>query len=148
MKKFVTNEIARRHGHAVLRSPVAHCELNPIELAWSQVQGYLRRHNTTFKLADLEQLVPASFAAVLPAMWEAFCRHTESEEERFWVSDGLQEEAVEDFIIQFNVDEDETDSEGEEDPTGLPESESDSSEDERDENDELLLIQDRVIDTS
>ena len=82
-------------------------------------------------------------------MWEAFCRHTESEEERFWVADGLQEEAVEDFVVHLNVDDDETDSEGEDEPTGLPESDSDSSEDKRDEiHNEQLLIQDRVTETS
>ena len=30
---YLTNEAAKQHGHIVLRLPVAHCELNPIELA-------------------------------------------------------------------------------------------------------------------
>ena len=59
-KLFQTNDLAQRLGHIVLRSPVAHCELNPIELAWSKVKRYLKEHNQTFKLADLEELVPAA----------------------------------------------------------------------------------------
>ena len=42
-KKFVVNNLAHRKGFDVLRTPVAHCELNPIELAWAQVKGYLRK---------------------------------------------------------------------------------------------------------
>ena len=30
---YLTDEAAHKHGHTVLRLPVAHCELNPIELA-------------------------------------------------------------------------------------------------------------------
>ena len=29
-------------GHEVVRLPVAHCKLNPIEMAWSQVKGYVK----------------------------------------------------------------------------------------------------------
>ena len=35
-------------GHEVVRLPVAHCELNPIEMAWSQVKGYVKEHNKTY----------------------------------------------------------------------------------------------------
>jgi hypothetical protein len=38
---FKTDEIANLHGHEVLRTPVRHCELNPIELIWAQVKGFV-----------------------------------------------------------------------------------------------------------
>jgi hypothetical protein len=38
---FKTDKIANLHGHEVLRSPVCHCELNPIELIWAQVKGFV-----------------------------------------------------------------------------------------------------------
>ena len=38
-KLFQTNDLAQQLGHTVLRSPVAYCELNPIELAWSKSNG-------------------------------------------------------------------------------------------------------------
>ena len=33
--KYVIDEIARASGHEVVRLPVAHCTLNPIESAWA-----------------------------------------------------------------------------------------------------------------
>ena len=40
MPLYLTDEAAKQHGHTVLHLPVAHCELNPIELAW---KGYVGR---------------------------------------------------------------------------------------------------------
>ena len=37
-------------GHEVVRLPVAHCEMNPIEMAWNQVKGYARKHNKKYIL--------------------------------------------------------------------------------------------------
>ena len=36
------------HGHTVLSLLVAHCELNPIELAWASVKGYVVKHVAIF----------------------------------------------------------------------------------------------------
>jgi len=41
----LTDKAAHEHGHAVLRLPVAHCELNPIKLVWASVKGYVTKHN-------------------------------------------------------------------------------------------------------
>ncbi|XP_062518317.1 uncharacterized protein LOC134193506 [Corticium candelabrum] len=76
-KLFHTNALAQRLGHIFLQSPVAHCELKPIELAWSKVKRYLKEQNQTFKLADLEELVPAAFQSVTPEMWKSHCKHVE-----------------------------------------------------------------------
>ena len=42
---YRTDAIAHRFGHEVVRLPIAHCEFNPIELAWSVVK--LTVENTT-----------------------------------------------------------------------------------------------------
>ena len=39
--KYVIDEMAKAAGHEVVRIPPYHCELNPIELCWSQVKGYI-----------------------------------------------------------------------------------------------------------
>ena len=36
-------------GHKVVRFPGAHCELNPIEMAWSQVKGHVKRNNKSME---------------------------------------------------------------------------------------------------
>ena len=38
--------------------PVAHCELNPIELAWANVKEYIRKHNKQFTMSEIEILTP------------------------------------------------------------------------------------------
>lgn len=34
---YIIDEIARAHGHEILRLPPYHCQLNPIELIWAQI---------------------------------------------------------------------------------------------------------------
>lgn len=46
-KKFVIDEIAKNHGHEVLRLPPYHCTLNPIELVWARLKTSVRRNNVT-----------------------------------------------------------------------------------------------------
>ena len=45
---YKTDKITNLHGHEVLRIPVRHCELNPIELIWAQVKGFVAKNNTIF----------------------------------------------------------------------------------------------------
>jgi hypothetical protein len=40
---------------------VRHCELNPIELIWAQVKGFVAKNNTTFRLKDAKDLTYAAF---------------------------------------------------------------------------------------
>ena len=54
---FKTDKISNLHGHKVLRTSVRHCELNPIELIWAQVKGFVAENNTTFRLKDVKELV-------------------------------------------------------------------------------------------
>ena len=80
-------------------------------------------------------MVPQAFDSVTPEMWEAFCRHSEKEERQFWEKDGLQEEAVERFIIEVGkTDSEVEDGEGE----NATEDSDDETEDELDEQDKEL----------
>ncbi|XP_075210435.1 osiris 1 [Lycorma delicatula] len=44
-------------GHTVLRVSSYHCNLNPIELVWSQVKGFVAWNSKTFKLVDVKVLL-------------------------------------------------------------------------------------------
>ena len=132
-KRFVIDSLARHTGHTVLRLPVAHCELNPIELVWAQVKDFARKRNKTFRLADVEKLVPAAFEEVTPEHWKRCCEHAIKEEERFWRTDGLQEEAIYQFLIDLGVDDSDDDDEHE-DVEGTV-----SDDEEMDEDDRRLL---------
>ncbi|KAH9629124.1 hypothetical protein HF086_008573 [Spodoptera exigua] len=56
-KSYVVDEMAKAVGVEVLRLLPYHCELNPIELVWANVKGYVARKNTSFKMADVKKLL-------------------------------------------------------------------------------------------
>ena len=51
---YLTDEAAYTHGQTILRLLVAHCEINPIQLAWASVKGYIAKHNKTHNLPVME----------------------------------------------------------------------------------------------
>ena len=85
-------------------------ELNPIELAWAHVKGYVAKHNKTFTLNEVENLVKQGISTVTPAMWQKFCEHCERVEDAYWKRDGLVEDAVGEILIQAGDDSDESSS--------------------------------------
>ena len=110
---YLTDEVAEQHGHTVLRLPVAHCELNPIELAWASVKGYVAKQNKDFKLKDVERLTPQGFEHTTTDMWRNFCRHVIDIENRYIEQDGIVEDTVEEMRIEIGEDDDDDESEDE-----------------------------------
>jgi hypothetical protein len=66
---YKADKIANLHGHEILRTPVRHCELNPIELTWTQVKGFVAKNNTTFRLKDVKELTYAAFGQITKDVW-------------------------------------------------------------------------------
>ena len=74
-------------GHEVVRLPVAHRELNPFEMAWSQVKGHVKQNNEKyinivmdivivwclfrFTLTEVKELVYQGFKAVTSERWQS-----------------------------------------------------------------------------
>ena len=54
--KYIVDEMVCKAGHEVVRLPVAHCMLNPIELAWVHVKGHLKRNTSQFNLDEVKHL--------------------------------------------------------------------------------------------
>ena len=120
---YLTDVEAEAHGHECVRLPVAHCELNPIELAWANVKEYVRKHNKQFTMAEVERLTPTGISVTTQ------CHYTRPLEEVYtqniaeeWKTstgkeDGLIEETVEEFTIEFGVDSDNRDDSDEESGT-------------------------------
>ncbi|XP_065889075.1 uncharacterized protein [Dysidea avara] len=91
--------------HEVVRLPVAHCELNPIEMAWSQVKGHVKRNNKRFTLTEVKELVYQGFEAVTSERWQSLIKHVQEEvEDHYWEQDGLHEELLEQFLIHVSSD--------------------------------------------
>ena len=90
--------------HIVLRLPVAHCELNPIELAWGSVKGYVAKHNKTHNLPEIEQHTFDGFIYTTTDMWKIYCRHVVDIENDCFEKYGLVEDTLEEFIIEIGED--------------------------------------------
>jgi len=67
----------------VIFLPVAHPELNPIELIWAQVKGAIRRQNTDFQIARLRQLGEETMAAITPEDWAGAEKHSMEFEDKY-----------------------------------------------------------------
>ena len=100
---YLTDDAATQHGygHTVLRLPVAHCELNPIELAWASVKSYVAKHNKNFNITEIQRLTTDGFTHTTADMWRRFCRHVVDIENDYIQKDGLREDTVDEMIINI-----------------------------------------------
>lgn len=90
--KYVIDELVLQQSKTVLRLLPYHCELNPIELAWSVVKQYVRSNNKTFKLPDVKKLLVEGVDEVDSQMWKNFISHIVKEENKFWTMDDIVDE--------------------------------------------------------
>lgn len=109
--KYAVEDIAEEHGITVLRTPPYHCELNPIELIWAQVKGFVARHNTTFKMKDVKLLFDQAIKEVTPENWRKVVHHVIKEEEKMWDLDHLIDRTVDPLIITSRGDDSSSDDE-------------------------------------
>ena len=109
-RKYFIYRYVHHTGHEVVRLPVAHCTLNPIELAWAQVKGHIKANTQIFNLREVEQLAWKGFDVVTPDRWKSLIEHVKIHfEDHYWSNDGLYEELVDEFIIRVGGESDESD---------------------------------------
>ena len=90
----------------ILRLPIDHSELNPIELVWAQVKSEAARKNVTFKIKDVQILVNQALENVTPAKWAKVEKHSIRVEKEFWKIDSNGRDITERFIIDLSDDSD------------------------------------------
>ncbi|XP_022183104.1 uncharacterized protein LOC111042712 [Myzus persicae] len=119
--KYVIDELVKKQNKTILRLPPYHCELNPIELAWSIVKNHVRMKNKTFKLNDVKQLLIEGVERVDADMWKNFIKHTIEEEEKLFKMDFVVDELMaEKEPCVLNVESDDDDSDDFNDVVPLP----------------------------
>ncbi|XP_076179541.1 uncharacterized protein LOC143152859 [Ptiloglossa arizonensis] len=102
---YVIDEMARRHNKTVLRLPPYHCELNPIELIWTEIKKYITLHDTTFKFNDIKHLLVEAVNSIGPTKWKHSVQHVEEKvETMMWELDNIIENNTEPIIININED--------------------------------------------
>lgn len=92
--RYQVQRLAARFGVSVLISPVAHPDLNPIEMVWGTVKTALKRGNTTFTLTALKGLVAKEFDKITPTVWAKYEDHA-IKRENFYRGLAAAQEAVE-----------------------------------------------------
>ena len=100
-RTYVIDEMVKAGGQEVVRLPVAHCTLNPIELAWSQVKGHIKSNAHEFNLSECERLAWEGFDIVTHERWTDLVRHVRDKvEDHYWKVDGLTHHRV---ISEFTI---------------------------------------------
>jgi transposase len=61
---YIVDKYVKEAGHVVAGLSPYHCSLNPIELVWTQLKGYVARHKKSFKHYKVCQLVETGLGEV------------------------------------------------------------------------------------
>jgi transposase len=83
---YILDEIAKAHGHKIIRTPPYHPELQPIELCWGVVKNHIAR-NCDFTLATLKQQLEIGFTKVKPSTCKKLIKKIKGIEDKFWNED-------------------------------------------------------------
>ena len=82
--KFVVQALAQKFDCDILFLPVSYPELNPIEMVWGNVKGYVAKNNIHFSLAEVEQLTLERFGQIGAEEWSKCVNHCVKVEDEYF----------------------------------------------------------------
>jgi len=77
---YEVDEIAKKPGHEILRTPPYHPELQPIELCWGIVKNHIAR-NCDFTLSNLKRQLEEGFRQVNASICEKIIQKIKKKED-------------------------------------------------------------------
>ncbi|OWZ14364.1 hypothetical protein PHMEG_00012172 [Phytophthora megakarya] len=80
---YMATAIATMYKHLVYFTPPYHPELQPIELIWGNMKGWISRHPAK-TIGDLEEKVAGSKEHIKSENWNKAYRHIQKEENHFY----------------------------------------------------------------
>jgi len=83
---YAIDEIARSHGHEVIRTPPYHPELQPIETCWGVVKNHVAR-NCNFTMNNLIEQLDSGFDKVTAKTCVEIIAKVRKFEDEFWAED-------------------------------------------------------------
>ena len=83
---YEVDEMARRDGHEILRTPPYHPELQPIELCWGIVKSHITR-TCDFTLSNLRLQLEEGCTKVDGSTCVKVIRKIKEREDQFWNED-------------------------------------------------------------
>ncbi len=105
-KKYFVDELLRAKGHIVLRLPAYHCDLNAIEMLWTQMKKYIVKNNTCHLIQFIENLIHQSFNDLSPELWRKYIEHLDKVGDEYWNSDNMVDTMINELIIDFDSESD------------------------------------------
>jgi len=90
--RSLVQDLAEEFDVSIIFSPVAHPELNPIEMVWGTVKVALRYANVTFNVSRLQELVDVAFKRMSAAIWAKYWAHAISTEDYYMAMAALRVE--------------------------------------------------------
>ena len=84
--EFLIDEIARKEGHSILRTPPYHPELQPIETCWAIVKNYVAQHNDC-TMKKVLSLLEEGFGKVTKKTCQKLIKKISMQEKSFWIED-------------------------------------------------------------
>lgn len=97
---YYVDELAKQHGHQVIRLPPYHCHYSAIELIWSQVKGHVAANNKTFSLREVEKLIVEGVEKVDAEDWKKAVAHIEKEIRKASERESVLDNAIDSIIIR------------------------------------------------
>ncbi|XP_054260244.1 uncharacterized protein LOC128984900 [Macrosteles quadrilineatus] len=105
-KVYKIDELFTNNGHAVLRLPPYHPDLNPIELIWSLLKERVAKKNVNFNMDSVEQLVKDTCESITKDDWKRRCEHTKKIEEAYMELEPHIDEVTKEIIVRLGEDSD------------------------------------------
>eukprot|EP00170_Pyropia_yezoensis_P003212 contig_13440_g3219 len=103
--RYLVQDLAARFEVSILISPVAHPELNPIEMVWGTVKMAAKRGNVDFHVTPLKALVEAEFEKITAYVWARYEDNEVGVEEYYRSVDEISAEVEEAFKGEQDEDE-------------------------------------------
>ena len=76
--------------------------MNPIELIWAQVKGFVAENNTTFRLKDVKELVYGGFGRITKEVWAKAEDHVLKIEKEYGKENCIDRSEIPPIIIDFD----------------------------------------------
>ena len=88
-KKIHIDKYLEIKGHAYLRLPPYHPQLNPIELVWAEIKRLVALRNIIFKIKDIENATRSVISSITKEFWIKCEDHVKTFEDNYYENDGL-----------------------------------------------------------